>query len=707
MRILNIILGFAVLFAVLLVDASPVPTTTTTETSPKNSEVDYIFVTGEEEFLEKMKGKFTLENLAQSLSDRALQLYFLAEERLQEIFFQLQCFNCYPHYGTFNENEFRMKRKPKPEIKLKNGDVISGIQYITSASEHNADQHLPSREKWGIDTYMGIPYAEPPVGDLRFKHPVAYNQSLHHFKARKLGPSCINSTPFAYSGMTRKKFESMSPKTKTAALELLIKSRSSSEDCLTLNVYRPVGHIYEDNRGFWLDTEYGVPHSVPVVVVFQGGFFQLGGSKNFDPVAKQLIADSMKMKTPIIVVTLNSRLGPFGYLGGKAVHEEGSANAGLYDQRLALQWVAENIESFGGDPSRVTIYGESTGAVSVAHHMVANDGDHTYKGKPLFHGAVMRSGAAWSFDSVTSAKPEAQFQQFSRALGCNMESSKESMVCLRKRPTLDIQMAQNFNHGPEKSPISQVYDTFFAWAPRSDGELISENPYELIRQQKFAKVPYVIGTQEEDENIFMLYLDFLTTKTDKKVLPYTQELLFNANKDKIKDYLSLMPKDQEKEDIGKYTSWYEWRKFHRKYLPGNMVLAQVLQDTLFDAPRLNMLENTPKDVSAWAYYVERPDVMSRPDTDTANLEEFNRIYRDRLAMPFTGFRYSLVAFITNQDPDALGYRQPENRPPWKQYHEGSLMLKMGSYYGRRYTADEIAKRPRARYVLANPDLIKT
>jgi carboxylesterase type B len=98
---------------------------------------------------------------------------------------------------------------------------------------------------------------------------------------------------------------------------------------------------------------------------------------------------------------------------GKKILEDGSANLGLLDQRLGLQWVADNIESFGGDPEKVTIWGESAGALSVLDQMVLYDGDNTYKGKPLFRGAIMNSGTVIPADPVDGTKGEAVYNKVS------------------------------------------------------------------------------------------------------------------------------------------------------------------------------------------------------------------------------------------------------------------------------------------------------
>jgi carboxylesterase type B len=96
---------------------------------------------------------------------------------------------------------------------------------------------------------------------------------------------------------------------------------------------------------------------------------------------------------PIIFVTVNYRVAGFGFLPGAEILADGSSNLGLLDQRLGLQWVADNIAAFGGDPDKVTIWGESAGAISVFDQMALYDGNITYKGKPLFRAGIMNSGS--------------------------------------------------------------------------------------------------------------------------------------------------------------------------------------------------------------------------------------------------------------------------------------------------------------------------
>src|ERR1700761_7272936 len=105
--------------------------------------------------------------------------------------------------------------------------------------------------------------------------------------------------------------------------------------------------------------------------------------------AAGLVSNAINMGKPYVFVAVNYRVGGFGFMPGSEILQDGSANLGLLDQRMGLEWVADNIESFGGDPDKVTIWGESAGSISVFNQMALYNGDANYNGKPLFRGAIM------------------------------------------------------------------------------------------------------------------------------------------------------------------------------------------------------------------------------------------------------------------------------------------------------------------------------
>ena len=201
----------------------------------------------------------------------------------------------------------------------------------------------------GLDEFKGIPYAAAPLGALRWKppQPVAAWQGVR--AAGHFGPRCMQRPLFG---------------------DMVFRSAGMSEDCLYLNVWTPA-HA----RG----------GKLPVLVYFYGGGF-VGGD------GSELRYDGASLaRRGIVTVTVNYRLGPLGFLhlepfGGEAW--AGTANLGLADQTLALRWVREHAEAFGGDPARVTIFGESAGAMSVATHLARPSASG------LFHRAIAQSGAA-------------------------------------------------------------------------------------------------------------------------------------------------------------------------------------------------------------------------------------------------------------------------------------------------------------------------
>lgn len=173
------------------------------------------------------------------------------------------------------------------------------------------------------DYFLGIPFAQPPLDELRFQLPQPLNHSWTGLRnATEYSPECIG-----YGSDT------------------WLLGNIVSEDCLTLNVIRPAG----------VDTDADT--KLPVLLFIHGGGWYEGGSR--DPRYNQsfLVERSVQMGQPIIGVSINYRLSNWGFLWGEAIAAAGLGNLGIRDQRLALHWVQENIAAFGGDPSRVTIQG--------------------------------------------------------------------------------------------------------------------------------------------------------------------------------------------------------------------------------------------------------------------------------------------------------------------------------------------------------------
>jgi carboxylesterase type B len=194
-----------------------------------------------------------------------------------------------------------------------------------------------------VESFKGIPFAQPPVGKLRLKPPQPITQSLGRVDATTLIPA---SCPQYLLGDNITLPDGIPPDIlKTVVDSPLFKSTaiSGQEDCLTVNVQRPEGVKEGDN--------------LPVILWIFGGGFELGSTGMYD--ATGLVANAMMMGKPFIFAAVNYRVGAFGFLGGKEVLADGSANLGLLDQRLGMQWVADNIEKFGeylSNPARSGIF---------------------------------------------------------------------------------------------------------------------------------------------------------------------------------------------------------------------------------------------------------------------------------------------------------------------------------------------------------------
>ncbi|XP_034652469.1 esterase B1 [Drosophila subobscura] len=235
----------------------------------------------------------------------------------------------------------RLYSSMKVKIPVKQGIVVGQQQRLPSGLEYNS--------------FLGVPYAEPPVGSLRFRSPVPQERfEQHELDCSRERDVSHQRDPF-------------------------IAEVAGSENCLFLNVYAPKGKRSAS--------------PLPVMVWIHGGGYLVGnGNSDFHFPAKL-------MEQEVIVVTLNYRLGALGFL---SLPEEGIyGNMGLKDQRMALQWLQENIASFNGDPSNVTLFGESAGAASVHLHTYAR---HANK---LFHKAIMQSGTGnmeWVFQQDAAYK---------------------------------------------------------------------------------------------------------------------------------------------------------------------------------------------------------------------------------------------------------------------------------------------------------------
>jgi para-nitrobenzyl esterase len=329
--------------------------------------------------------------------------------------------------------------------------LFSAIAFGVCAAERPIVQietgRLEGAVEYNMQTFKNIPYAAPPVGDLRWRPPQPATPWTGTRDASKFGLSC----PQQYI------------KNLSSGLQL-----PGSEDCLKLNVYTP--------------TKPG--KNLPVMVWIHGGGLIVDGASDpqFTPINL--------VKNGVIVVTIDYRLGSFGFFAPKVLIEEAKAkgepvgNYGTMDQIASLKWVQRNIAAFGGDPNNVTIFGQSAGGRSVTWLMVSD------AAKGLFHKAIAQSAQQSPLRGMTEKRlgltSEVDIDaKYMAALGVS------SMAELRKLPAEKLVLDGSAYYAGEFG------------GPFIDGQIIKGDPIPLFAAGKQAKVPFMIGTNSFDSD-FML-----------------------------------------------------------------------------------------------------------------------------------------------------------------------------------------------------------
>ncbi len=309
---------------------------------------------------------------------------------------------------------------------------------MASPKINTTDGMLQGLNESGLRIFKGIPFAQPPVGELRWKEP----QPVKHWdgvrNADRFGPRAMQLP--IYSDMN-------------------FRSDSVSEDCLYLNVWTPAKSGKE---------------MLPVLVYFYGGGLMAGDGSEF-----RYDGESMARRG-IVAITVNYRLSVFGFLAHPELTKESphhaSGNYGFLDQYAALVWVNRNIKAFGGDPEKVTIAGESAGSFSVCALMASP------LSKPLIRGAIGESGSLLGLQPTAElAVAEKAGSSFGASLGAN------SLAALRMLPASQIL----------KATASAGYGRFPVCI---DGYFFPKSPLEIYISGEQAKVPLLVGWNSEEGN---------------------------------------------------------------------------------------------------------------------------------------------------------------------------------------------------------------
>ncbi|KAJ5927345.1 carboxylesterase [Penicillium verrucosum] len=301
------------------------------------------------------------------------------------------------------------------------------------------------------DMFLGMPYALPPTGDLRFSIPHSNNVSWDGWKkAQAYGPHCLSY------GKNREKF-------------------TQSEDCLTINVVRP--HVKGVQR-------------LPVAVYLYGGGTTGGGSGDPRYNLSFIVSKSTAMGKPFVAVSLNYRSSVWGFVSGNDVNRTGNSNLGLRDQHFALQWIQLNIEGFQGDPSQVTIWGGSSGASDVGIHLIAHGG----RDDGLFRAAIMQSGSPLVETSLRNLSPQQAYIQLIRRANCF--GVKDTLQCLRNIPFNELDHLIDIISRDDPLTLDALS------MPTLDGDIIRAFPSRQLQTASLIRVPIIIGTTTNEGSTF-------------------------------------------------------------------------------------------------------------------------------------------------------------------------------------------------------------
>lgn len=308
------------------------------------------------------------------------------------------------------------------------------------------DGELAGVIEGGTNKFLGIPFAKPPVAALRFKRPQRNEKWSGVRDASTFGKRCAQ-----------------------VASATLQNAGSEDEDCLYLNVWTP-------------DLKPAAP--LPVMFWIHGGGNVNGSASEPVPFANTGVfysGQSLAQKG-VVVVSINYRLGVFGFLAHSDLAKEGEAgNQGLYDQVAALEWVKRNIAKFGGDASKVTIFGESAGSLDVCVHMVSP------KSRGLFVAAISQSGGCTT-RNATLSEGQANASQLATQLSC----SSDALTCLRDKPVADL-----------LRPVMSAAGAPLSFGPVVDADLLPDQARTLFDTGNVAKVPYMLGSNTDEGTLFV------------------------------------------------------------------------------------------------------------------------------------------------------------------------------------------------------------
>ncbi len=318
----------------------------------------------------------------------------------------------------------------------------------------------------GVEHYLGIPYARPPVGELRWRPPQSAEPWQGVLRVVENPTACAQFIP-------------------------LWRDLVGSEDCLYLNIWAPADRP---------------PGPLPVMVWLHGGGFFLGkGSFGNDDWAA--LAELNK----VVVVSVDYRLGVFGFMAHPALTAEdpahpSSGNYGIEDQAAALRWVRGNIAAFGGDPDRVTVFGQSAGAISVCAQLASPPA------RGLFQGAIIQSGTC-ATPLPTLASASELGERVAAGVGC--DGATDVPACMRNKS------AQEVADVLPPDPTFDFSEASILWWPNVDGLVLPHQMMEAYRSGDFNRVPVIAGVTRRGHHAALDVTQSLAAPAARRAVPAT------------------------------------------------------------------------------------------------------------------------------------------------------------------------------------------
>ncbi|RAL13684.1 putative triacylglycerol lipase (LipA) [Aspergillus homomorphus CBS 101889] len=430
-----------------------------------------------------------------------------------------------------------------------------------------------------------------------------------------------------------------------------------SENCLSLNVVRPATVTKSKTQTQTKVTGAGIQDNeedeelLPVMIWIFGGGWMQGATSDPRYNMSYILHQGALNGKPVVGVSINYRVAAFGFLDSKEVMESGNTNLGLRDQRVAMRWVKENIRAFGGDPEKITIWGESAGAYSVGAHLVTNDGNN----EGLFRAAIMESGNAVGPPWNGTEWYQPMYDQIVNKTNCTTAS--DTLECLCEVP----------------------FETFYPlayngleWFGTIDGTFIKEKPQISITEGRFAKVPILHGTNTDEGTSF----GTTGTNTDEQCI---EQLIASKrwvlDRDQATHLLGLYPNISA---IGCPYGWgnvtwpsrgYQYKRYASMagdlcmVAPRRLLSTQMAQyEREVYAYRWDVAALNQTNVIGVQHFAEIPFVFANPDQTITPLGANPA----RLALGNLAARM-WTAFVTDLDPNGHGVK---NIPQWPRYTPG-------------------------------------